>query len=478
MLNRLAACVLAAVCLGALAAWSAAPSPQIEVRFVDSSGAAIDPASGGIALWRPDDPDEGAGASAGAFRIEVSGVTKGAPVRVRLASRERSGTDARDTLEIAGIDGTTGAAAVRTPLLVLVADADDRNAPRLAGRALRAALGDVIEARVTAGKGPEASVRTTAGGPPHERKVLEVHVTVLRASLGGPPIVGGDEPGARAVMTSQLRVLGEVLSQCAIGPVETGFVVADPPGPCLIAVGSRFGLPSAGGELRVQVDGRRLGPWRVPSGLQPIETAGEIGRRLVEAGFLAEVTGNARLAGAAHGTADVLVRRPDGTLSSIGPWPSRPLTTDPRQSLDVGEVRLDDGLSVCRDDLVRSGTLEERTLVKALAGRESRALEIIVAGRFAGAPKQGESFVRSSRSSLRDAVILDVPALARARQSYTLAHEVAHVLLDDLTHPDDRGDARPFLLMNSFASSAVNGPKRLTAADCAAMRARSAELLK
>jgi hypothetical protein len=75
-------------------------------------------------------------------------------------------------------------------------------------------------------------------------------------------------------------------------------------------------------------------------------------------------------------------------------------------------------------------------------------------------------------------VILDLPALARARQSYTLAHEVAHLLLDDLGHPDDAGDLRPSLLMSSFASSAVDGPKRLTAADCEAMRTRSAGLLE
>ncbi|MDD5308291.1 MAG: hypothetical protein PHU25_13295 [Deltaproteobacteria bacterium] len=477
MVNRTAPFLFAVTCLAALAAWGATPSVPIKIRWLDASGAAIDPPSGGIGFWRPGDPDDEVGKDDGAFRIEISGVPRGARVRVRLASLAPDGAGTRDTLEVANVKATASDRA-STPFLVLVADADDRNAPRLAGKALRAALGDVIEARVAVEDAPESVFCTTAGGPLRERRRLKIRATILRASRGGIPIVGGDENGARAVMTYELRVLGEVLAQCAIAPVDAGFDVVDPPGPCLLAVGERFGMPSSGGEIRVQVDGRRLGPWRVPPGLTPLETARELGRRLVETGFLAEASENARLANAAHGTADVLVRRHDGTLARIEPWAKRPLTTDRSQSLSIGEVRLDDGLTACRDDDARVGTLEERTLVKALAGGGSEALELFVAGRFAGASKQGESFVRSSGSSLKDVVILDLPALARARQSFTLSHEVAHVLLDDLGHPDDRGDARPFLLMNSFASSAVNGPKRLTAADCEAMRTRSANLLR
>jgi hypothetical protein len=395
MVKRIAPSLLAAACLAALAVRAATPSPAVEARLIDASGAVFDPATGGIAFWRPGDQGAGAGAdrSDGAFRVEVAGAPEGTRVRVRLSVLDPGGGIPRDTLDV-DVASLAANGLARTPFLVLVADADDRGAPRLAGRALRAALGDVIEARVTVGDGPSITLRTTAGGPPSGRRRLAIRATVLRASPGGIPVVGGDEQGARAVVADELRVLGEVLAQCAIAPVDAGFAVADPPGPCLLAVGERFGMPSAGGEIRVQADGRRLGPWRMRAGLSPLETAQEIGRRLVAAGFLAEVSKNARLAGAAHGTADVLVRRRDGTLAGLGPWGGRPLTTDARQSLDIGEVRLDDGLTVCGDDDASAGTLEERTLVKALAGRHPGNVEIFVAGRFVGAPKQGESFVR------------------------------------------------------------------------------------
>jgi hypothetical protein len=69
-------------------------------------------------------------------------------------------------------------------------------------------------------------------------------------------------------------------------------------------------------------------------------------------------------------------------------------------------------------------------------------------------------------------VIIDWRALARARQSFTVPHEIGHLLLGDLTHPDGRGDRRPWLLMNSRASSAVGGPRLIDPASCALMRDR------
>jgi hypothetical protein len=50
-------------------------------------------------------------------------------------------------------------------------------------------------------------------------------------------------------------------------------------------------------------------------------------------------------------------------------------------------------------------------------------------------------------------------------------------LLDQPWHPDNLGPDRPWLLMDADASLAtVNGPKRLTPAECARIRAESGPL--
>jgi hypothetical protein len=322
------------------------------------------------------------------------------------------------------------------------------------------------------------------GRPPGEDhpfaiQPLAVRVSVLTAKVGGPPIVGGDVAGASEVMRHQIAVLNDVLAPCGIGagPVEeVEVLVVDPPGPCLLSFGGRAGLPSAGGDVRLTVDGERVGPVRIGVGYTPLEAARVLVRHLERAGFVAELSLNARAANAAFATADIVVRRRDGALVELGTWLDEPLTTDDVQSLSIGEVQLDDGLEPFGPNDIAAGTLEERTLVKALSSGDRRVVEIFVVNGFTGLRKQGESFVASNRSALSNVAIVDWRALGRARQAYTLAHEIGHVLLDDLEHPDSRGDRRPFLLMHSRASSAFGGPMRITPDQCAAMRANAAAL--
>jgi hypothetical protein len=252
--------------------------------------------------------------------------------------------------------------------------------------------------------------------------------------------------------------------------------VADPPGPCLLSVGGRSGLPSAGGDVRLVVDGERHGPFRVGVGYTPVETARLLARELTAAGFTVDLSVNARALNAAFPTADIVVRRQDRSLVDLGVWNDEPLTTDPSQPLSIGEVRLDDGLEPFGPNDFAVGTVEERTLVKALGSGNPRLVEVFVVSHFTGLRKQGESFVSSNGSSLKNVAIVDWRALGRARQAYTLAHEIGHVLLDDLGHPDARGDNRPFLLMHSRSSSAVGGPMRITADQCETMRRNAAVL--
>ena len=309
--------------------------------------------------------------------------------------------------------------------------------------------------------------------------VVRMRVIVLRASPGRAPIIGGDDAGAREVIRHQIEVANQVMSQCHIrvrSSNEMDIVIADPPGPCMLSVGEKYGLPSSGGEVRLTIDGGKLGPWNISGELTPEQTARALIRYIENAGFRTELTVGVRGSTDAFAQADLLVRRADGTLAEIGRWPHKPLTTDSMQSIDIGMVRLDDGLESYGVNEINMGTLEERTLLRALSNKEPGTVEIFIVNWFEGSRKQGESFIASPAGTLGDAAILDWRALGRARTAYTFTHELGHLLLGDLSHPDSRGDRRTWLLMHSRASSAVGGPNRITEEQCSIMRARLEEL--
>lgn len=482
-LRHLVAAALAASLLVAHGPATPASQERFRVRWVDAGGAELSPDTDALSVISPVAAHGDADTDRARFRVLVDAAPGRPLVRLGLASVDGTSGRVRDRLRWVVLR-RDGEGHLATPWLVLVSNAGDRSSPQLAGRALRVALGDLVEARVRRGGGRAVVHRIPVGRPPgedHPRSIrqLRLRVTVLRTESGGPPIVGGDLTGARDVIAHQVAVIDEVLAACGIraGPAEAvEIVVVDPPGPCLLSVGGRTGLPSAGGEVRLVVDGERLGPLRVGSGYAPVETARFLAHAIEDAGYTVDLTINARMPSAAFPTADVLVRRADGSLAELGVWREEPLTTDSMQELAIGAVRLDDGLEPYGANDIAAGTLEERTLVKALAGGDPSAVEIFVISRFTGLQKQGESFVRANRSSMRNAAIVDWRALERARQAYTLAHELGHVLLDDLEHPDTHGDRRPFLLMHSRSASAVGGPMRVTPVQCEAMRARAAAL--
>lgn len=420
--------------------------------------------------------------SAARFRVEISGVRRPSSVRVSLVSIDPDDDRVRDRLDISDME-VTDQGRVLSPWLVLVADRDDRSAPGLAQHCLLVALGDRVEARVRIG-GRRASVWSIPVGRRDgidAIEELETRFVVLANPKTGRPVAGGDEAGVEALVRHQLHVAKQVFAQCGVTVSEPSlarFEMLEPPTSSLIAVGDRLGLLSRGGLVRFQVNGRKLGPWKIGARYTPLQTARLISHHLESEGFYTELSENPRQRAYAHGSADIVVKAGNGTPATIEPWDDAPLSTEPMQSIEIGRVDIEDGIDAYDDRNAAVGTLEERTLVKSLRGGNRKTIEIFVIGGFSTPDRQGESFIWGNGSSLRNTIILDLQALARARQAYTLSHELGHILLDDLGHPDGRGEPDTSSLMHSRSSSAVGGPKRISRSECKQIRKNINRLLK
>jgi len=115
-----------------------------------------------------------------------------------------------------------------------------------------------------------------------------------------------------------------------------------------------------------------------------------------------------------------------------------------------------------------AGTLEERTLLKAIDRADPAQIQVVVVPLFKGGGRIGESFIASDRSSLRNIVVLDRAGIRARKSSLTLAHELGHVLMDLPGHPDDYGVDTPTLLMDSDAAEeSPFGPRRISLDECA-----------
>ncbi|HTB76004.1 MAG TPA: hypothetical protein VK762_22295, partial [Polyangiaceae bacterium] len=177
---------------------------------------------------------------------------------------------------------------------------------------------------------------------------------------------------------------------------------------------------------------------------------------------------NARIGPALAPSVDVSVRRKDGTLVAVDTAPGVALSTDPTLSVRIGSVDVSDGLQHFTDVDAMAGTLEERTLLKAIDDGDPTTVEVVVVPLFAGGGRIGESFIGSDLSSVRNIVLLDRAGIRARKSSLTLAHELGHVFLDLPGHPDDYGVDTPTQLMDSDAADASPfGPRRLTLEECA-----------
>jgi hypothetical protein len=458
------------------------PVDVLEVLAVDGRGARVDLSTSHAAISRvlptelypgtterDQDPD--------ALRWIVMGPEGSLPDRLSLRSLRPDGR-LLDSLDVVMLesdpcpDGTRPELSCRrTPLIRATGDRIDRNHPESSARSLRAEVGGRLV--VFVGDRKAAGIRV--GGPRVTslgqigRLRGKVNFHIMRLAPGGMPAIGGDDGGALGMARDELDTASGLWGQCGIhfgNPSEQPMAVHDPPPPFLLAVGCDLGLPASGGEIRFSVEGRRV---RVPTTARqlPVEVAERVAKALTTLGFSATPSVNARVGPAAFPTVDVLVRRRDGSLATLKPDGNAPLSSDPTLGVCIGQVNLADGLTHFSDADAASGTLEERTLIKAYQDSDPTTIDIFIVPAFGGSGRIGESFVDAERGSIQNVVILDRAGIRAGARSFALAHELGHILLDMPGHPDDFGVDRPSALMDADAAdSSIFGPRRLSVAEC------------
>jgi hypothetical protein len=356
------------------------------------------------------------------------------------------------------------------PLIRATTDALDRQHPRALERSLRAEVGGRIV--VYSGGLKAGSIRV--GGPrqtrlgPLERYRGTLRVRVLRSGPGAGVAVGSDLAGGLEVARRELGVANALWGQCGIqfgDPSELDVQVVDPPPPHMFAVGCGLGLPAGGGTFMLSAAGRRFEVDAQP-GSSPAQVAQRVAHQLGQAGLRAVLSPNPREDFAAYPSVDVLVR---GAQGQYVPLDILRATVHPETDLAVclGAVNLSDGLSHFTDADAAVGTLEERSLLKALADDDPSTIDVLLLPYFVTAGRVGESFVDATGLGVRNAVILDRAGVRAGARSFALAHELGHILLQLSGHPDDFGLDSPTSLMDADAADAsVFGPRRLSVSDC------------
>ncbi len=454
----------------------------IEAMLLDGRGARIDLATSHASISRrlpslfQSEPDSEA-LDPDAMRWVLVGPLPALPETVSLSSSRPSGAriDAIASLRLEPVacppDTAPELSCRATRLGWATADAINRNRPVASDPWLQAEVGGVITLSVGGRKAASVRVggpRVTAVGP-IERLRGKLRLHVLRSARGGMPAIGGDDAGARALARAEIDVASRLWGQCGIhfgAPAHEEIAIHDPPPVYMLAVGCESGLPASGGELRFSVGGRRV---RVATsaGQSPAEVAGATVRTLAGMGVAASVSPNPATQGTPFGSADVLVRRGDGSLAELRADGTAPLSTDASLGVCFGDVDFADGVEHFTDVDAPAGTVEERALVKAFEDGDPTTIDVFIVPSFAGAGRIGESFVHDPGASIQNVVILDRAGIRAGARSFVLAHELGHVLLDLPGHPDDFGVDRPSDLMDADAADpSMFGPRRLSIAEC------------
>ncbi len=353
-----------------------------------------------------------------------------------------------------------------------VMDDVDRNHPLVAGRSIKAEVGGALVFRSAGRKAQMIRVLGPRDSPvgPIGRLRATLRAFVVRVTPGGAPAIGGTDAGAVEALRAELGAASTIWGQCGVTFGETRNLevkLVDPPPSHLIAIGDDLGLMASGGEIRLRAEGKSISVPTTP-GEGADRVAENLSRAVERVGLTAVVSPNARIGPALAPSVDVSLRRKDGTLVAVDTVPGLPLSTDPTLSVRIGSVDVSDGLQHFTDVDAMAGTLEERTLLKAIDDGDPATVEVVVVPLFAGGGRIGESFIGSDLSSVRNIVLLDRAGIRARKSSLTLAHELGHVFLDLPGHPDDYGVDTPTLLMDSDAADASPfGPRRLTLEECA-----------
>ncbi len=266
--------------------------------------------------------------------------------------------------------------------LRLVIDDVDRTHPLVADRSIKAELGGAIVLRDDGRKAQMVRVlgpRTSPVGP-IGRLLATLRPFVVRVTAGGAPAIGGTDAGAVEALRSELGAASAIWGQCGVtfGEARTIDVHAvDPPPSHLVAIGDDLGVAASGGEIRLRAEGKTLSVSTSP-GETPDRVASELARLIDKSGLVAVVSPNARIGPGLAPSVDVSVRRKDGALVAVDTVPGVPLSTDPTLSVRIGSVDLSDGLQHFTDMDAMAGTLEERTLLKALDDGDPKTIEVVV----------------------------------------------------------------------------------------------------
>ena len=360
---------------------------------------------------------------------------------------------------------------VTEPLRFVVDDVD-RTHPLVERRSVRAEVGGAIVIH----EGLNATQMIRVEGPrasavgPISRLRATVRPFVLRVAPKGGPSVGGTDAGAVLAVRSELALASAVWGQCGITFGKTDAIdvkVVDPPPSYLISFGDDLGLPASGGAVHVRINGKNISSV-IAVGSSPLGAARAFAQVAQKTGFSAVVSPNSRVAPGAQGSVDVVVH--DGAaLAKIEPLTvGAAASDDGSMVVRIGSVDLTDGLFHFGDMDSMSGTLEERTLVKAFDDGDPTTIEVMFIPAFGSGDRIGESFIQNDMSSVRDLVLIDRAGVRARRMSATLAHEIGHVLMNAPGHPDDYGLDTPTLLMDSDGADASPfGPRRLTIDECA-----------
>jgi hypothetical protein len=415
-----------------------------------------------------DDPD--------ALRVHVSGDEAAPPVVV--AQSYGSTGKALDTLEHLPLSPVAcrageGAHCWSSAPLRLVVDDTDRLQPLVLGRSLRGEVGGALAIRAGGRKLQGiriAGPRSSPAGPIGRYRV-HVRPFVFRVAPGGAPAFGGTDERATSIARSELGLASSTWGQCGVTLGTTADIavkIVDPPLPSLLSFGDDAGLPASGGELHLRADGKTVVvSW--PAGLEVSAVAGKVAAALESAGLKVIVSPNARIGPGAGPSTDLLVHRRGGAPVLLEPSTrDEPLCTDPTLAVRLGAVDLSDGLQHFGDVDAVAGTLEERALVKSIDDGDPTTIDLVFVPFFGGGGRIGESFIGSDASSVENVVLLDRAGVRARRSSFTVAHEMGHVLLDIPGHPDDYGLDTPSSLMDSDAADAsAFGPRRLSTEECA-----------
>ena len=457
----------------------------MEIYGLDGAGRVVDLAREGATIQRtppsrlPDDPLANTG-DPDELRLLVVGQADDLPGALTVASVGQAGerVDALGSLALTSSPCPVDLPAARgrvcgvTVPVRAVADDIDRLHPLIKERSLRAELGGSLLVGAVGASGSTARVRV--GGPRHTdlgplqslQATLRVHL--VRVRKGGPAPIGGNDAEAIESAKAEVQRANGIWSSCGIGfdDQTTKIEVVDPPSPWLLSLGCDVGLPASGGRVSFRVEGRRVDV-AVPRGTSPRGAARLVANRVEKLGLKARISDNAPIGPSVGASADVLIRKADGSLATIAPIPKEPLSTDATLSACIGEVDLEDGLQHFGDVDAIAGTVEERALVKAFDDGDPSTIEVIVVPSFAGGSRIGESFIFADAGAVRNVVLEDRGGFRADRASFTLAHELGHVLLDQPGHPDDYGMDTPTQLMDADAANGTAfGPRRLTIEEC------------